>query len=368
MAMDRYTEIIIKPGTYIITGVTGFIGSMIVRRIVVSELFRQGHINLILCARDEKKYKEMFDDMLFNIQGVSEKGTCPVFCAIEDMTTTYEKMKCQCGWKSADYIIHCAANTKSSIMVSNPVETIDGIVAGTKSVLELAKLEKVKGMVYLSSMEVYGDIKCSPDNRATEDMLGDIDILKPRSSYPLGKRMSESYCAAYTSEYGVPVKIARLAQVFGCGIKPDENRSFAQFARVAAEGKDIVLKTEGKSINNSVASEEAVEAIFYLLYNGENGQAYNVVNEHNTMSIRDMAELVAREISGGKSKVVIDVEDISKTGYAADTSLYMSGEKLRQLGWEAKKGLVDMYRDVVECLQSNLNITGEEICKTQNTN
>ena len=117
-----------------------------------------------------------------------------------------------------------------------------------------------------------------------------------------------------------------------------------------------------------MSSEEAVEAIFYLLYNGENGQAYNVVNENNTMSIKDMAELVAKEISGGKSKVVIDVEDLSKTGYAADTSLYMSGEKLRQLGWEAKKGLVDMYRDVVECLQSNLNITGEEICKMQNTN
>lgn len=351
----------LNPGTYLITGTTGFIGSMVAKRLIESEEFKAGNIKLVLQARNEEKFWQMYGGLRDTYNTYDQYGyrdddrsqIYPLIREVEDIDIGYDDEKAINYYPSLDYIIHCAANTTSSVMVSNPVETANGIVIGTKCVLELAKVEKVKGIVYLSSMEVYGDIKCMTDNRATEDMLGDIDILKPRSSYPMGKRMAESYCAAYASQYGVPVKIARLAQVFGTGIKADENRSFAQFARAAAEGRDIVLKTEGKSINNSVSSEDAVDAIFFLLYNGGNGQAYNVVNEKNTMSIKDMAELVAMELSGGRSKVVIDVEDSSKTGYAADTGLYMSGEKLRQLGFEAKKGLVDMYRDVMECLKSH---------------
>lgn len=341
----------LNTGIYLITGATGFMGSFLIRTIAESELYKQGSIKLICHARSQSKFQRMYGDML---NGDRKGQIIPIFSDIADIDNCFTGAK-QIGsihgvdkTQNIDYIIHCASNTTSAVMVAKPVETIDGIVAGTKSILELAKKEQVKSMVYLSSMEVYGHIKCSPENRATEDTLGNIDILKPRSSYPLGKRMAESYCAAYANEYGVPVKIARLAQVFGMGILPGENRSFAQFARAAAEGRDIVLKTAGKSIGNSVATEEAIDAIFFLLENGDNGQAYNVVNEQNTMSIRDMAELVVCNIANNKIKVVIDIEDSSKTGYAADTGLYMSGEKLRQLGWEAKKGLEDMYRDVIK--------------------
>lgn len=325
--------------SYFITGATGYIGSQVIKSLIKSDDYQQGDVKVIAHCRNKDKYESMYTHM--NIENVY-----PLFSDIKDVKKIIDEARQEGYVDNIDYIIHCASNTTSLIMISNPVETIDGIVEGTKSVLELAKDMNVKGMVYLSSMEVYGDIKCTPDNRATEDMLGFIDILKPRSSYPLGKRMAEGYCAAYANEYGVPVKIARLAQVFGKGILPNENRSFAQFVRAAAEGRDIVLKTEGKSIGNSVAIEDALDAIFFLLENGENGQAYNVVNEKNTMSIKEMAELVAHSIGKDKMKVVIDVEDASKTGYAADTRLYMSGEKLRNLGWEAKKGIEEMFFDV----------------------
>ena len=324
---------------YLVTGVTGYIGSQIIKSLIQNEAYKQGMIKIIPHCRDKEKYESMY----FN---ADTENLYPIFSDIKDIKNIVDEAM-QTGFiDNIDYIIHCASNTISSIMISNPVETIDGIVEGTKSVLELAKTHNIKGMVYLSSMEVYGDIKCTPDTCATEDMLGRIDILKPRSSYPLGKRMAEGYCAAYANEYGVPVKIARLAQTFGKGILPNENRSFAQFVRAAAEGRDIVLKTAGKSIGNNVAIDDALDAIFFLLENGEKGQAYNVVNEKNTMSIKEMAKLVAHIIGRDKMKVVIEIEDSSKTGYAADTSLYMSGEKLRRLGWEAKKGIEEMFVDV----------------------
>ena len=79
-------------------------------------------------------------------------------------------------------------------------------------------------------MEVYGAFD-NLDHEVTEDDLGYIDPLKVRSNYPEAKRLCENMCIAYLQEYGIPVKIARLAQTFGAGILQNENRVFAQFAR-----------------------------------------------------------------------------------------------------------------------------------------
>jgi nucleoside-diphosphate-sugar epimerase len=149
------------------------------------------------------------------------------------------------------------------------------------------------------------------------------------------------------------VKVARLAQTFGIGARMDDNRVYMQFARAAYENKDIVLKTQGLSVGNYCAADDAVNAIFTILEKGVDGEIYNVVNEENTMCIRDMAELVASEIAHGKISVVVETEDSGKTGYAADTALRMSGEKLRHLGWKPTKNLVQMYRDLVTELEKN---------------
>lgn len=55
-----------------------------------------------------------------------------------------------------DYAIHAAANTSSESFVDEPVEIIMNAINGTRRILEIAKYNNVKGMVYLSSMEVYG--------------------------------------------------------------------------------------------------------------------------------------------------------------------------------------------------------------------
>lgn len=99
----------------------------------------------------------------------------------------------------------------------NPVETENSIVMGTHNILELARQRKIKSMVYLSSMEVY---RMVPDigRPRREEEIGDIQLDNARSCYLLGKRMTEHYCYIYAQEYGIPVKIARLAQTFGTGV------------------------------------------------------------------------------------------------------------------------------------------------------
>ena len=254
--------------------------------------------------------------------------------------------------ENIDYIIHCAAPTQSAYMVSNPVETADSIVLGTRNILEFAHRKKVKGMVYLSSMEVYGVVADIGRPRREEE-LGDISLDSVRSCYPMAKRMAEHYCFLYAKEYGVPVKVARLSQTFGTGVKLQDNRVYMQFARAVVEQKDIVLKTDGMSMGNYCATEDVVNAIFMILEKGEMGEVYNVVNEQNTMRIRDMAKLVAQEIAGNRIKVVMQPIAIEKTGYASHTELRMSGERLRQLGWSATKTLANMYWDVIKEIEKS---------------
>lgn len=195
--------------TYLITGATGYIGSMLTNYILSRTDSQASEAQVTALVRNQDKATSMFPPEQYPQE-------CLQFvCA--DLTD--EAAMAQIDGKY-DYIIHCAAVTKSAEMIAHPTEVIDGIVNGTRNIMELAHRCHAKSVVYLSSMEVYGDIDCSDGHRVSETELGFVDILNVRSCYPMSKRMAETICYSYFKEYGVPVKIARLAQTFGTGLLP----------------------------------------------------------------------------------------------------------------------------------------------------
>lgn len=330
----------INEGTYFITGITGFIGSIIAKSIIKSDNYKNGKIKIIGLVRDIDKALDMYSNFdQFNLKFI--KGD------LLDL----DYLLGQNDIISIEYIFHCAAITESSEMILRPVETADGIVIGTKNILNIAKKYNVNSMVYISSMEVYGVISSDGD-RTDENNIGTIDILSERSCYPLGKQMAEHYCFSYYKEHDVPVKIARLAQTFGEGTLKNDTRIFSQFAKCVIENKDIVLHTKGDSVGNYVESEDAVTALFILLNKGTNGEAYNIANEESTMTIFEMAELVANEIANRKIKVTFDIPESNIYGYAKKTELRLSSSKIMSLGWKPKYKMKDMYRRLISAFNS----------------
>ena len=313
----------------LITGATGLIGSLTVKACLRYNETHDTKISVIGMIRNRKKAEEVFEAALTNPHLELVEG---------DLRKPLEV---------PDDIDYTASVTTSKLFVDQPVETIETSYRGTKHVLELAKEKQCKGMVYLSSMEMYG----RPDpslERVTEEDLGYIDVLNVRSSYSEGKRISECLCAAYADEYKVPVRIARLAQTFGAGVLKSDNRVYAQFARSAVKGEDIVLHTEGKSNGNYCYTTDVIRALALLLCKGENGQAYNICNEETTTTIADMAKMVAEEFGGGKSKVVFDIPEDARTfGYAPDVKMHLDAGKLRGLGWKPEFGLREMYARLI---------------------
>lgn len=310
--------------TYLITGASGYIGAMLTERLIALNQ------KVTVIVRNPEKLSNCIKKSVDILQADLTNQE-----SVQRITGHY------------DNIIHCAAATQSAFMMSNPVEVANSIVNGTQNILELATRCRVHSMVYLSSMEVYGKVNCPDGKRVTEKEIGKLDITNIRSCYPMAKRMAEHFCHLYHKEYGVPVKTARLAQTFGRGVPPEDNRVFAQFARAVNENKDIILHTKGNSVGNYCDIDDVMDAVLFLLEKGQASEVYNVVNEKNTMTIHEMATLVAEKIAGGKIRVTYDIPNNNRYGYAVETGLRLSGAKLKTLGWEARISLDEMYHKMV---------------------
>lgn len=317
-----------------ITGGTGLIGSQIALSLAEYDELHNGKINIYILARNREKAEKIFENHRQYVNIV-----------IGDVR---EKIILN---ENIDYIIHGASITGSKEFVDYPVETIYTGLDGTKNVLEFAREKNVKGMVYLSSLEVYG-VTDPAKKSIKEDEYGYIEQLLPRSSYSEGKRMAECLCVAYGSEYNVPVKIVRLAQTFGPGVSYGDNRVFAQFARCAIEGKNIVLKTKGETYRNYCYIRDAVLGIISVLLKGNVGEAYNIANKETGISICDMAHMVSEEIADNKIKVVFDIaEDLAKLGYGPTIKIALDTSKIEKLGWKAEVGLKEAFERMIESMK-----------------
>ena len=320
---------IFKNQTFLITGATGIIGKTLLRALILANKEYKLNIRILAIVRDSILAKEKLKDI--NVQNM---------VLIEhDILQRFEIDE------PIHYIIHGASITKSLDFVKKPVETIKVAIHGSENVLELAKEKQIKGMVYLSSMEMYGKIE-KENNPITEPQQGYIDIGNVRSSYSEGKRMVECMCKAYQEEYSVPVKVVRLSQTFGAGVSYNDERVFAEFARCFVEGRDIILHTKGGTVRNYCYLSDAVRAILYVLIKGEIGEAYNVANINNTISIKEMAELVVK-MSEEKISLHIELEDEKLHGYNPEMVTILDTTKLESLGWKAEVSLEDAYQRLI---------------------
>lgn len=317
----------------LVTGATGLIGSMVARSLIAANDAYHLSLRVICHVRNIEKAHHIFSDIVDSD-------------ILTFVDTPLESLDIAC-----DYIMHGAAPTKSKYFVEHPVDTIRTSIHGTERMLELGKEQKIKGMVYLSSMEQYG-VPYESGQVMTEDRIGYLDHLNVRSSYSESKRLCECYCKSYAVEFGVPVKIARLAQTFGAGVSLDDNRVFMQFTKNALERRDIILHTKGDSMSNFCYITDAVRAILILLSQGEVGEAYNVCHDEETRSIASIANLVACHVGEDKISVIFDIpENLSSFGYAPTVHMFLNSKKMRSLSWEPQVSMKEAYMRLAEYIK-----------------
>lgn len=316
-----------KGTTILITGATGLIGSNFINVLVYNSCKKELDIKLLLLVRDVKAAKDLFD------------------------WTGAEIIKYELGEelridKMVDYIVHLASPTNSKFFTENPVDTMKANIGGYKALLDWARANPVKKFIGISTMEVYGFPE--KGHKVKEDEVGAFETMRVRNSYPIAKIASEALCYGYYTQYGVPVVILRATQTFGPGVKYNDDRVFAQFMRCVVEKKDIVLKSAGLTERSYLYTADAVSAILVSLLKAESGQAYTIANPETYCSIKEMAQMVADSIAGGKIKVIFDIsEDISKWGYADTLYMDLDTKKIEKLGWHPTVNLKEAFRRMI---------------------
>lgn len=315
---------------FLITGATGLIGSTLVHCLLALDC----GICITCPVRNLDKAKVMYGEEFEKVHFIQD-----------DLLEYLDRLSEQRS--NFDYIIHCASPTAGQFMTEHPVETYELAIESTRLLLRFARDSKIRGMVYVSSLEYYG--QNLDDRIITEDFQGYIDMKSSRSSYPMGKRAAEYLCTTYANEYNVPVKIARLTQTFGAGIASDDNRVFAQFARSIVQGHDIILHTTGESAKPYCYTTDCIAGILYILLKGGNGEAYNVANQETYISILEMAEFLK---SNFNRSVNIDIENLSMSNYAPVSRLHLSVNKLISIGWKPTYSLKKMFDNLIKFLES----------------
>lgn len=325
----------LKQSTILVTGSTGLIGRNLVNVILLANKIFKLDLRVLAGTRSIRKAESLFGRNI---------STAELEIIDENLeASSYHESK------KINYIIHTSAPTASSYFVEYPVETIDSIFFGIKKVLETGRQKAIKGIIFLSSMEVYGSNYTLEE--INEEDFGKLDPMLARSSYSEGKRIGESLCVAYHKEFNVPVKVVRLAQTFGPGVNWEDERVFAQFARKAIQHKPIILHTKGETTRNYCYTADAITGIICVFSKGLNGHAYNLANSSTACSIWDMAIMISERY--GLGKPIVELGN-SEQGYNPFTKTVLNTKKLESLGWAPSYNMEEMYDRMISSLRYNM--------------
>lgn len=310
----------------LITGAGGLICSALVDFLMKLEL----DIQVYAAGRDPEKLKERF----------SHWQSAPNLHYVR-----YDALEPLALDMPMDFLIHGASNASPKAYATQPVETMLANFTGMHNVLEYAKDSHSRGVLYVSSSEVYG----RKDNAELygEAEYGFVDILNPRACYPCSKRAAETLCAAYTAQFGLRTVIVRPGHIYGPTATAHDDRASSQFPRDVLAGKDIIMKSAGSQLRSYCYVLDCVSAMVTVLLDGQTAEAYNISNPDSVVTIRQMAEGFAQ--AAGRRIVFENPSDVEVKSYNLMDNSALDAQRLMNLGW---KGLFDLSAGVAATLDA----------------
>ncbi len=222
-----------------------------------------------------------------------------------------------------DYIVHAAGIASPIYYRAQPLKCIDANINGLRNLLDYAVAERaagrpLKGFLFYSSSEIYGD-PAADAIPTPETYRGNVSCTGPRACYDESKRFGETLCVVYAKHEGVPVRMARPFNNYGPGLKITDGRVIPDFARDVFAGRDIVMLSDGSPKRTFCYATDAIAGYFKVLARGRDGEAYNIGIDSPEISMAELAELTVRaaaDVCGYRGKVVLGRS--SETDYLVD--------------------------------------------------
>lgn len=195
------------------------------------------------------------------------------------------------GAESADFIYHMASIASPIFYRKYPIETLDANIWGLRKLLDFYCEKPIKGLVFYSSSEIYGDP--TPENIPTpETYRGNVDCQGPRACYDESKRFGETMCYLFHEKYNMPITIIRPFNNYGPGMRLNDARVPADFAKAVYENRDIVMFSDGSPTRTFCYISDAITGYLKgIVHAGEGFEAYNIGIDKPEISVKRLAEI-----------------------------------------------------------------------------
>ncbi len=264
--------------------------------------------------------------------------------------------------RSADVIVHLAAQVAVTTSVTNPREDFEINAQGTFNVLEAARLSgRQPAMLYASTNKVYGGMEeVHVLEEATayryEDYPEGIPETQPldfHSPYGCSKGCGDQYVRDYHRIYDLPTVVFRQSCIYGPHQFGVEDQGWvAWFIIAAVTGKPITIYGDGKQVRDVLFIEDLLNAYDLALANPDTaaGQVYNIGGGPNkTMSIWSEFRPVLERLLGRP------VPTASSDWRPGDQRIYVSDIRKAEgeLGWTPRVGVSEGVQRLYDWVQAN---------------
>jgi len=235
-----------------------------------------------------------------------------------------------------DAVFHLAAQRDVAYSMRNPAEDVEINVLGTLKVLEWARKNDSK-VIFASTAAVYGN---GQENRPTSEK----DPINPISTYGLSKVAGEEECLFYHRNYGLPVIIFRIFNVYG----PRGHGVTADFLQHLRENpRQLKILGTGNQSRDLFYISDLVEALMLAVNSKKaEGEAYNV-GSGTTVTVKQLADMMI-DLLGLKS--VTKTACTGGLAWEGDLKInYANISKARKdLGWQPRVKLIDGLRMMIK--------------------
>ncbi len=263
--------------TILITGCAGFLGFYYVHFLY---RFREElSLKKVICLDNFMLgYPKWIDEMAADSRFVVKK-----FDIIKDKISEIEEAD------EADYIIHMASIASPMFYRKYPIETLDANIWGLRSLLDYYMNRPIKGFLFYSSSELYGDP--APEAVPTsEDYNGNVCATGPRACYDESKRFGETMCMLFAKQYNMPIGVVRPFNNYGPGMKINDKRVPADFAKNIVDGNDITILSNGSPSRTFCYIADAVAGYLKIMLHGEYDY-FNIGIDKPEITISQLADI-----------------------------------------------------------------------------
>ena len=258
--------------TDLVTGGCGFIGS---------------HLVDALLARG-RKVKVIDNLSVGRRANLAHQAGNPDLSVVEGDIADYELVRQE--MLGIERVFHLAALADIVPSIEKPLAYFDANVAGTLSVLEAARAEGVRRLVYTASSSCYGLAHIVP---TPEDAP-----KSPRYPYALTKYLGEQAVLHWAEVYGMEAVSVRFFNIYGPRARTSGSYGavFGVFLAQLLAGKPLTVVGDGTQTRDFTFVSDAVDGVLTVAESPYSGEAFNI-GTGSPVSINRLIELLgAREI------------------------------------------------------------------------